>query len=56
MTLRDPFRSTTDLQRDVRSWERDSDALVLSTEKRPDGSPVGRNRQDRSRLLYQRRS
>lgn len=56
MTLRDPFRSTTDLQRDVRSWERDSDALVLSTEKRADGSPVGRNHQERTRMLYQRRS
>ena len=56
MTLRDPFRSIADLQRDVRSWERDSDAIVLSTEKKLDGTPVGRNHQERTRLLYQRRS
>lgn len=55
MTLRDPFRTTSDLQRDVRSWERDADALVVVSEKKADGTPVGRNRQDRARMLFQRR-
>jgi hypothetical protein len=55
MTLRDPFRSSTDIQRDVRSWERDQDALALVSEKRLDGSPVA-GRRDRSRFLYQRRN
>ncbi|HYD45856.1 MAG TPA: hypothetical protein VEA79_11395, partial [Phenylobacterium sp.] len=54
MTLRDPYRTTSDFQRDIRSWERDADALVLLAMKRPDGTPVSRN-QDRAQVIYQRR-
>jgi hypothetical protein len=53
-TLRDPFRNVgTDLRRDIRSWISPTSAILLVSEKRPDGTPVLRNR-DRSRLTLQR--
>jgi len=46
---------TTDLKRHTRSWELTQDgqtqAVVLVTEKNPDGSPVAKNA-DRSTLMY----
>lgn len=46
---------TTDLKRHTRSWELtqngQTEALVLVTEKNPDGSPVAKNA-DRSTLMY----
>ena len=54
MTLRDPYRLSSDFQRDIRSWERDADAIVLMAMKKTDGNPVGRNA-DRAEILFQRR-
>jgi hypothetical protein len=46
---------TTDLKRHTRSWELTADgkveALVLVTERKPDGSSVGKNA-DHSTLMY----
>ena len=46
---------TTDMKRHTRSWEKTADgkteALVMITTRKPDGSPLGR-RADRTTVMY----